>query len=81
MSDKPALSYKARRRWALVILLIGMPLYIVLAVNVISWLDRPSLLVELVVYVLLGVLWILPFKFVFRGVGKADPDDPDQEQG
>ncbi|CRL11843.1 DUF2842 domain-containing protein [Phaeobacter italicus] len=81
MSDKPALSYKARRRWALVILLIGMPLYIVLAVNVISWLDRPSLLVELVVYVLLGVLWILPFKFVFRGVGKADPDDPDQDQG
>ncbi len=81
MSDKPALSYKARRRWALVILLIGMPLYIVLAVNVISWLDRPSLLVELVVYVLLGVLWILPFKFVFSGVGKADPDDPDQEQG
>ena len=58
MSDKPALSYKARRRWALVILLIGMPLYIVLAVNVISWLDRPSLLVELVVYVLLGVLWL-----------------------
>lgn len=81
MSDKLALSYKARRRWALVILLIGMPLYIVLAVNVISWLDRPSLLVELVVYVLLGVLWILPFKFVFRGVGKADPDDPDQDQG
>ncbi|WP_281707832.1 DUF2842 domain-containing protein [Phaeobacter italicus] len=81
MSDKPALSYKARRRWALVILLIGMPLYIVLAVNMISWLDRPSLLVELVVYVLLGVLWILPFKFVFRGVGKADPDDPDQDQG
>ncbi|EEB71118.1 conserved hypothetical protein [Ruegeria sp. R11] len=75
------MSYKARRRWALVILLIGMPLYIVLAVNVISWLDRPSLLVELVVYVLLGVLWILPFKFVFRGVGKADPDDPDQDQG
>ncbi|AUQ54939.1 DUF2842 domain-containing protein [Phaeobacter inhibens] len=81
MSDKSGLSYKARRRWALVILLIGMPVYIVLAVNVISWLDRPSLLVELIVYVLLGVLWILPFKFVFRGVGKADPNDPDQDQG
>ncbi|AXT34706.1 DUF2842 domain-containing protein [Phaeobacter sp. LSS9] len=81
MSDESGLSYKARRRLTLVILLIGMPLYIVLAVNVISWLDRPSLLVELVVYVLLGVLWILPFKFVFRGVGKADPNDPDQDQG
>ncbi|WP_293576787.1 DUF2842 domain-containing protein [Phaeobacter sp.] len=81
MAERPQMSYKARRRWALVILLIGMPAYVVLAVNVISWLDRPSLLVELVVYVLLGVLWIVPFKFVFRGVGKADPDDPDAGQG
>ncbi|APG47646.1 DUF2842 domain-containing protein [Phaeobacter porticola] len=81
MSDEGGLSYKARRRWALVILLIGMPLYIVAAVTVISWLDRPSLLVELLVYIVLGVLWVLPFKFVFRGVGKADPNDPDQDQG
>ncbi|KPD13721.1 DUF2842 domain-containing protein [Phaeobacter sp. 11ANDIMAR09] len=74
MSDKPGLSYKARRRWALVILLIGMPLYIGVAVNVVSWFERPSILVELLVYAVLGVLWVLPFKFVFRGVGKEDPD-------
>jgi len=31
-----ALSYKARRRWALVILLIGLPLYVVVAVNLVG---------------------------------------------
>ena len=70
-----AIGYKARRRWSLVILLIGLPLYIVLAVSVVSWLGRPPILVELLVYVVLGLLWALPFKFVFRGVGKENPDD------
>jgi Protein of unknown function (DUF2842) len=68
-----ALSYKARRRWALVILLIGMPLYVVAAVNVVDLFERPSMLVELAVYVGLGILWILPFRFIFRGIGQADP--------
>ena len=71
-----ALSWKARRRWSLVILLIGLPLYIVAAVTVVNWLERPSVLVELLVYVVLGFLWALPFRAVFRGVGKADPDGP-----
>ena len=74
-----ALSYKARRRWALVILLIGLPVYIVAAVSVVNMLDRPPILVELLVYVGLGVLWVLPFKFVFRGVGQADPDAPPRD--
>lgn len=69
-----ALSYKARRRWALVILLIGLPLYVVAAVNVIDLFERPSVLVELAVYVGLGFLWALPFRFIFRGIGQADPD-------
>ena len=69
-----ALSYKARRRWSLVILLVGLPLYIMAAVTVVSWFERPSILVELLVYVTLGVVWALPFKVVFRGVGQSDPD-------
>ncbi|WP_374427957.1 DUF2842 domain-containing protein [Tabrizicola sp.] len=69
-----ALSYKARRRWSLVILLVGLPLYIVAAVNVVALFDRPSFLVELAVYVALGFLWALPFRFIFRGIGQADPD-------
>ncbi len=78
MAEKQGLSYKARRRWALVILLVGMPLYIVAAVTVMNWLDRPPLWLELIVYVALGIVWVLPFKFVFRGVGKEDPDAGDQ---
>lgn len=76
MGGKPGLSYKARRRWSLVILLIGIPLYVVVAVSVMNWLGRPPIWVELGVYVVLGILWAVPFKFVFKGVGKADPDAP-----
>ena len=68
------LSYKARRRLSLLILLVGLPLYIVVAVNLIALFDRPSILVEVFVYVSLGVLWAFPLKYVFRGVGQADPD-------
>jgi len=69
-----ALSYKARRRWSLIILLIGLPAYIVVAVSVVNMLDRPPVWAELLIYVGLGFLWIIPFKFIFLGVGKADPD-------
>ncbi len=71
---KLGLSYKARRRWSLVLLLVGLPAYIVAVVTVVNWLDRPPIWLELLVYVVLGVLWALPFKFVFRGVGKEDPN-------
>ncbi len=69
-----ALSYKARRRMSLLVLLIGLPLYVVVAVNLVSWIDRPSILVELAVYVGLGVLWILPLRPIFLGVGQPDPE-------
>jgi len=69
-----ALSYKARRRWSLVILLIGLPAYIVTAVTVVNWLGRPPFVLELAVYVGLGFLWAVPFRFVFRGIGQPDPD-------
>jgi len=44
------LSYNARRRLSLVILLLGLPLYIIVAVNVIAMFDRPSIVVEVFVY-------------------------------
>ncbi len=70
-----ALSYKARRRWSIFILLIGLPGYIVAAIVLVAQFERPSFLVEATVYLVLGILWILPFKFVFKGVGQPDPDD------
>jgi uncharacterized membrane protein len=72
-----ALSYKSRRRWALIILLIGLPLYIVVAVNVVALFGRPSILLELLIYVGLGILWAIPFRFIFKGIGQADPDVDD----
>lgn len=72
-----ALSYKARRRWSLIILLIGLPLYIIAAVSLVGLLERPRFLVELLIYVGLGVIWAIPFKFVFKGIGQADPDRKD----
>ncbi len=74
-----ALSYKARRRWSLVILLIGLPLYIVVAVTLVNLLPRPSILLELLIYGVLGVLWAIPFKFIFKGIGQADPDAQDRD--
>ncbi len=75
-----SLSYATRRRLSLLILLVGLPVYIVAAVTVVGWLDRPSFGVELAVYLGLGLVWILPFRAVFRGVGQPDPDarTPDQ---
>lgn len=69
-----ALSYKARRRWALVILLLGLPLYIIAAVWLLSLFERQGVLVELTIYVSLGVLWAIPLRMIFRGIGQVDPE-------
>ena len=76
------LSYKARRRWALVVLLVGMPIYIVICVTLVNLFEeRPPFWAELGIYIVLGVLWVLPFKGLFKGIGQADPDAPDQGDG
>ena len=64
------MSRKARVRWSLVILLVGLPVYIVAAVSLVALFDRPPIWLELLIYVALGVIWALPFRFVFRGVGR-----------
>ena len=71
-----ALSYKARRRWSLFVLVIGIPVYIVTAVTIVNLFDRPPFLLELFIYVGLGVAWAFPMKKVFLGVGKPNPDAP-----
>ena len=74
MSEMARLSYKGRKRFALLILVVGLPFYITVAVNVIDLFERPSIFIEFCVYVCLGIFWALPFKFIFRGVGVEDPD-------
>jgi hypothetical protein len=69
-----ALSYKARRRWSLVALLIGLPAYIIVCVGVIGLFNKPPFWLELIIYIVLGVVWAFPLKSIFRGIGQADPD-------
>ncbi|SUZ30547.1 hypothetical protein ROE7235_00270 [Roseibaca ekhonensis] len=71
-----ALSFKARKRWSIVALVVALPLYIVVTVNVVELFNRPPFLVELLIYVVLGVVWTFPLKKLFLGVGKPDPDAP-----
>ncbi|MEP1963435.1 DUF2842 domain-containing protein [Tateyamaria sp.] len=68
------MSYRARKWLAGLILVFGLPLYIVMAVSVVGLFERPSILVELLVYIGLGVLWAFPLKYVFKGIGQPDPD-------
>ena len=70
-----ALSHRARKRLAIFILLVALPAYVVAAVTLVNWIDRPSMWVELAVYVGLGVAWVLPLKRIFLGVAQADSSE------
>jgi hypothetical protein len=68
------MSWRWRRRLAILALVLGLPAYIIVAVNVVALFDRPGILVELLVYVALGVAWALPMRRLFLGVSRPDPD-------
>jgi hypothetical protein len=72
------MTYRTRRRLALLVLLVVMPLWLALSLALMAWFDRsfgrlPAAL-EILAYLVLGVVWILPFRRVFLGVGKPDPE-------
>ena len=71
-----ALSYKARKRWSLFVLLVVMPAYVVLVVSLMNTIARLPFWAEVLAYLVLGFGWILPFRRVFIGVGQPDPDAP-----
>ena len=68
------MSYKLKRRLSLLILVVGLPVYIILIVNFISSFERQNFVVELLIYLLSGVVWAFPLKSVFRGVGQAEEE-------
>lgn len=76
-----ALSYRSRRRLALLILLVGMPAYIVLAVSLMNSIERLPLWLEVPAYIVLGFAWIVPFRAVFLGIGQADPEATKKAEG
>ena len=67
---------KIRKRLSLLILVLGLPAYIIVAVILVNWMDdrwgRQPIWIELAVYVLLGVIWILPLRRVFTGIGREE---------
>ncbi|SDY83349.1 Protein of unknown function [Jannaschia faecimaris] len=75
-----ALTHKTRKRLSLFILLVGLPLYIGLMVGVMGLVydhfGQPPLLVELGIYIVLGVVAFFPLKPIFLGTSREDPDAP-----
>ena len=74
-----SLSHRQKKAVALLILCIGLPVYVGAALWIVSLFERPHMLVEFGIYALAGVLWALPFKSLFRGIGAADPNQPSAE--
>ena len=74
-----ALTYNQRKKYSVLILLVGLPIYIFVVWGLLAFLPRMNIVVELCLYAFLGVAWALPFKSVFKGVGRADPDAPPEE--
>ena len=68
------INYKNRRRISLFLLLVGLPVYVIVAINILALFERPSILLEVIIYLSLGIIWALPFKFIFKGIGQADPE-------
>ncbi|WP_224815582.1 DUF2842 domain-containing protein [Hasllibacter sp. MH4015] len=69
-----ALSYKARRRWSLFILLVGLPAYIAAVWFILSLIEGWPVWLQIVICLAFSIIWALPLKSVFLGVGQADPD-------
>lgn len=73
------MTFKARKRLAILVLVVGVPAWIVLAVTLVGLFERPPILLELAIYIGLGVVWILPLKKLFLGVARPDPDEEKAE--
>ena len=68
------MNLKTRKRLSLLVLALGLPGYVVVAVTAVNWADarwgRQPIWVELLIYVALGIIWALPFRRLFHGIGR-----------
>lgn len=69
------LTWRTRRRLVLLFLVIGLPVYIGLATILTTLLPRPNILLELLIYVGLGILWAFPMKPLFKGISQPEPEE------
>jgi len=77
------MTYKARKRLAIFILVVGLPIYMIFAAGIMSGMMnnqiRLPVAVEFLAYIVLGIGWVFPLKLVFMGIGQPDPDAPPKE--
>jgi len=71
--------HRTKKRLSLLVLVVGLPVYIIVATTIMAALDRPPVWVEFLIYVVLGILWALPFRWLFLGVGQGDPEEKGPE--
>jgi hypothetical protein len=67
------MSYRVRKIVCAVLLIVGLPLYVVVASTLVGLFERPGVLTELAIYVGLGVLWAVPLRGLFLGIARPDP--------
>ena len=67
------IKYKTRRVLSLLILLFGLPVYVICVVTGMAFFPNVPAFLELFLYVCFGVAWVFPVKFVFKGIGQNDP--------
>ena len=77
------MNYKARKRLAIFILVVGLPICMIFAAGIMSGMMnnqiRLPVAVEFLAYIALGIGWVFPLKWVFMGIGQPDPDAPPKE--
>jgi len=77
------MTFKARKRLALFVLVVGLPIYIVVAATIMSIMLNQEIRfawpIEVLIYVVLGIGWAFPLKWVFKGIGQPDPDAPPEQ--
>jgi hypothetical protein len=54
---------------------IGLPIYIIIVVNLVAFLPNLPKVLEFLMYVFLGIVWVFPLKLVFQGIGQPDRGD------
>lgn len=74
------MSYRTRKLLAIAVLVLGLPAYVLVATIIVSSFERPGMLLEIAIYVILGVVWALPLRRLFLGIARPDPDAPPDER-
>ena len=65
---------RARKLVAILVLVVGLPLYVVAAAALVSLFERPPFALEELIYVVLGIAWALPLRRLFLGLARPDPE-------